>query len=623
MNIIFKEIIIDRFLSFNHSRISFENRGYTLIQGINNNPEDNANSNGAGKSTISEAISWVLTGDTIRGASKNVSNIYLNKGCKVELTFSLDNKEYRVIRSKDDEELGSNLKIFVDGEDRSGKGLRDSEKILSEYIPDLTSSFLGSVILLGQGLPQRFTNNTPAGRKEILESLSGSDYMITHIKTKLAERKSTLDNFIRNKEDEFLINKTKLDSELKSKNLYESQLEELNKPNDYENLIKALDEDSTELASEIYTIEETLNKDENNLNNINLELRDLTSKEAKEVKDIEDYYNNLCYEDNSNLLILKSTCDLLEKEIIRLESIKDVCPTCGQKLPNVEKIDTKDKREELTSKKNIVKELSDKLKTLKDEQGIKIAEVHKKYKKDSEEFNLHIKELEEKIKKLKIDHKEKYNSYTEKLRIKDKYENELNHLEENKNNLNKLIDSSNSSIEHLSQTLLYIEDDRDKLKARLDVVNKMSTIATRDFRGYLLSNVITFIDNKSKEYCKEVFNTTKLNFSLNGNNIDISYDNKLYENLSGGEKQKVDIIIQLALRDMLCQFSSFSCNCIFLDELFDNLDSISSEKILNLISNRLKDVESVFIITHHNSIELPVDSTITIIKNAQGISEVQ
>ena len=40
------------------------------------------------------------------------------------------------------------------------------------------------------------------------------------------------------------------------------------------------------------------------------------------------------------------------------------------------------------------------------------------------------------------------------------------------------------------------------------------------------------------------------------------YDGKLYESLSGGEKQKIDIIVQFAIRDMLSQFSSFSSNIL-------------------------------------------------------------
>ena len=150
----------------------------------------------------------------------------------------------------------------------------------------------------------------------------------------------------------------------------------------------------------------------------------------------------------------------------------------------------------------------------------------------------------------------------------------------------------------------------------------MNSVVTRDFRGYILTSVIEFIDKKAKEYCQEVFKSDKIAFQLNGNSISISYDGKEYENLSGGEKQKVDLIVQFSIRDMLCKYLNFSSNIIAVDELFDNLDSVGCERILNLISNKLNDVETVYIITHHSSIPIPFDKIITVIKGEDGISRI-
>ena len=151
----------------------------------------------------------------------------------------------------------------------------------------------------------------------------------------------------------------------------------------------------------------------------------------------------------------------------------------------------------------------------------------------------------------------------------------------------------------------------------------MNTIITRDFRGHLLINVINFINNKSKEYSRDIFNTDRINFVLDKNNISISYDGKEYENLSGGEKQKVDLIVQFAIRDMLCKFLDFSSNLIVLDELFDNLDSIGCQKVLNLISSKLSDVESIYIVTHHADIAIPIDRELTVVKGENKISFIQ
>ena len=75
MKIKFKNITIENFLSIGNTSIDLEDRGYCLITGINNNPNDMAKSNGSGKSSIIEAICYALTGETIRGV-KDIVNLY-------------------------------------------------------------------------------------------------------------------------------------------------------------------------------------------------------------------------------------------------------------------------------------------------------------------------------------------------------------------------------------------------------------------------------------------------------------------------------------------------------------------------------------------------------------------
>ena len=66
-------------MSFGKAEISLTNCGYTLVSGINQSFEDMAKSNGSGKSSIWEAVSWVLTGETIRG-TKDVVNKFAEGG---------------------------------------------------------------------------------------------------------------------------------------------------------------------------------------------------------------------------------------------------------------------------------------------------------------------------------------------------------------------------------------------------------------------------------------------------------------------------------------------------------------------------------------------------------------
>ena len=67
MKLKFHNIYINNFLSIGEANVNLEDKGYCLITGINNNPNDAAKSNGSGKSSIMEAICWAFTGETIRG----------------------------------------------------------------------------------------------------------------------------------------------------------------------------------------------------------------------------------------------------------------------------------------------------------------------------------------------------------------------------------------------------------------------------------------------------------------------------------------------------------------------------------------------------------------------------
>ena len=227
------------------------------------------------------------------------------------------------------------------------------------------------------------------------------------------------------------------------------------------------------------------------------------------------------------------------------------------------------------------------------------------------------------ITKLKNDMSIKHNemeSTKNSIIIADK---NIQNYSEQLNELNGKISHNEGVLVDLSEKISYNNNMKEDTDRRLSIINKMNTIITRDFRGYLLQNSIEFINNKAKEYSKEVFDTDKLDFQLDGNSISISYDGKEYENLSGGEKQKVDLIVQLSLRDMLCKHLNFSSNILVLDELFDNLDSIGCQRVLNLIATKLNDVESIFIVTHHSDIAIPVDRELVVIKDSNKISKVK
>ena len=163
---------------------------------------------------------------------------------------------------------------------------------------------------------------------------------------------------------------------------------------------------------------------------------------------------------------------------------------------------------------------------------------------------------------------------------------------------------------------------KDDYDQRISIIKKMDTLTKRDFRGYLLTNIINYIDNKAKDYCSTVFGTRELTIEINGNALDITYCGKVFDGLSGGEKQRVDLILQLAIRDLLTSYLGLSANILVLDEITDFLDKKSCQAVMQLLEKELNNIESVFIISHRaNDLEIPIDSEINVIKNELGISE--
>ena len=600
-------------MSFGYAELDLDNQGFVRIDGINNSLIDGATSNGAGKTSCFEAIMWCLQGETIR-KSKQVTNINGDDGAYVELDFTADGTNYKLIRTKDHSKYKTNLKIFINGEDKSGKGIRDSEQYLTQYLPELSAQMISSVIILGQGLPMRFTNNTPAGRKEVLESLSQSDFMIEDLKAKLLKRKSVLQDTLNNlnleqarcQTEKNLIQNIITQTEHQLKNLVVPDVKKLAEIQiNIDNLNRVLSENEAQQGIYEQTLYTLMNKS-----------REYQDAKLAEIKAIPND-NEL----NAKEYSLSNEIKIYRNIIAEKEKVTDVCPTCGQKIEGVVIPDTSQEKikcealcAELANVKNehikfnnsvdkLRKDIDEKYSKLNkenDENISKIKDLIKLYQKEIAEVSLNLSELKA---------KEQSISYAI-----DTYEN-------NKVEFENRITEKTNRLNELTSNELHNQNEIDLIKQKIDIDNKIDIALKRDFRGYLLTNVIEFINTKVNYYCNYFIENGNIKFIQSGNAINVIFNGKDYECLSGGERQKIDIIIQLALRDMMCTFMNFSSNILVLDEITDFMDNQGSNKLINTISSLIQDVSSIFFVTHHTELNLPYDKIITVIKDKTGISK--
>ena len=622
MNINFNKVKIKNFLSYGESEIDLRDKGYCLVSGVNNYAKDNALSNGSGKSSWTSAICWALTGETINGITQNIKNINIDENlCYVTLEFTVNKDSYKITRYK---EPKPDLKIIINDEDKSGKGIRESEAILAQYLPDLTTNLIASIIILGQGLPCKFSNNTPSGRKDVLEKLSKSDFMINDLKNRLNNRMQDLNNQKRKFEDAILSAESKksvFESQIQS---LQSKLEELEKPQNFDKDIEDIKLKIQTLEKDVKSSKDALNEAISNVTSLNNKLTTVLTERANKLNLINKEYTSLKTDYVDKKYKLEADIKSLNSEIIKLKSLKDVCPTCGQKIPGVVKPDT-------TEKENNLKQLQESLSTLNSDfskvetkHTFDETELTKLYKDELADLNSQI-DAQNKINQdqsyiVKVKDGQLNQLRSDLLKIETKKQNYLKDIDDTK----KAIESAHNNIKLLENEILYNKNEKDIISNHLNVLNQMNTLIKRDFRGFLLSNIISFINKKAKEYSKDIFGTEELDFVLDGNNIDITYCNKNFESLSGGEKQKVDLIIQFAIRNMMTQYLDFSSNILVLDEITDNLDTIGCNNVLNLISKKLDDIESIFIISHHaDELAIPADCEMVIVKDTNGISRVK
>lgn len=618
----FGKIKLKNFRSYKEAELNLRDRGFCLISAENHCKTDNAGSNGSGKSSIVEAICFALTGETTNEVSKGLVNNQAGKDedAYVELELNKDRDNYiikRILAPKSD------MRITKNGQDISGKGIRESQAILEKELPDVDHDLIASTIVLGQSMPYKFSSFAPSGRKELLEKLTKSDFMIEDMKKRVAERLDGLNKKLREDEDSLLLNNSKL-SQVKNELRQLEYTRDNSVSIDYNAEIARDEKFLNETTATINKTEKENTKLQIDIDSVNKKLAELNNERLRVREEELNSYNKSINEYVIKASEIKSDINSLNREIVQLKNIRDICPTCGQKIPGVHKHDTSKQEAEVKTLQESLKTVQDKSTEINKKHDDYIIQIDSSFKDDINKLNSELETLTDNQSK---NNQELRESYSRKSALEaeiSKFKYEQSAEQKNWNSLIKDIEEHKKAITQLENLIRLAEDGKVTYESRLEVVKKMDILIKRDFRGYLLINIIEYLNKKAKEYCNIVFGNELVNLELSGNNLEITYAGKTFDNLSGGEKQRVDIMLQFALRDLMNKYFNIDSNIIVLDEITDYLDKQACQAVIKLITEKLNDTESVFIISHHMSeLGLPIDSEVHVVKDENGISSIR
>ena len=542
----FKRVRWKNFLSTGNSftEIQLDRSASTLIVG----------ENGAGKSTILDAICFALFGKPFRSINKpQLVNSINGKNCIVEIDFTIGKKSYNIIR-------GIKPAIFEIRCDNSilnqDAASRDYQKILEEQILKLNFKSFTQIVILGSASFTPFMQLPPAHRREIIEDILDIQ-IFTVMNSVLKDKMSVLKDTIKTIEGQIEIGKQKV----KLQNEYIKQLEESQKKREADaqlaiiesqGTISRLQQEATQLVENLQALKDSVS-DESTVTSRRTELVSLLKSLTQRIDSARDQIT--FYEEHDN------------------------CPTCAQLLTG-----------ELKS-------------TAIEKHSHKIEEINAAL----DELNRKISEVETRIDAISVVKNSIADVQDSIVDVNSKIISEQTFIRKIQTEAEKSIDSENSlvsaksALKELAKEVVSSAESKSKLKEDSYYFEACATllkdtgIKTRIIKQYLpainklvnkyLTAMDFFVSFELDETFKEVIRSRHR-------------DDFSYASFSEGEKQRIDLALLFTWRTIAKMKNSASTNLLILDEVFDSsLDNNGTEFVMNLL-NTLGEETNTFVISH-------------------------
>lgn len=563
----FSKIIIEGFCSIPNLELQLNTDKTTIIRA----------SNGQGKTSIFSAIVWAIYGKSLKGISDvNTWKKYRPKGyngTKVELFFNKNNSVHKIIRCQEykgdiDNAKGKNRLIYyIDAVPVENKSKLQIQSLIEKNLEMSYNLFINS-IMFGQGL-KRLIQESGSDKKKIFEEIFELQYLTKArnlaydkyigIKSKVSEITNKIYNTERAYKD--ILN---LSSNIEKENIEHQKMVAFK--------IESFEREKSISAKELIKYRHKV-----------ISLKELEANIQKVKTEINSKKNSINIAKGKTNVSLK---ELLEK-VIKILKLGDISKALKILV---------DIREGFNNLEKYLQELNNletKLSGLRDKKSIV----------DNAQYK--VKSLTDKINNL---------------------ENSIQALKSSKPK-SKSISGTKDKLEKYKKELAILESNKSKLSLDLNLYKWAyeEPLSNNGIKAFLFESSLGYLNETLRTYSEVLGFDIQFGVDLESSRKDfntvITKDgvDVFYEELSGGEKQLVNLAMAFAMNEVVSK--SKGINIAFLDEVFESLSQDNIEIVVSLVK-KIYQGKSIFIITHQESLPISNSKTLIVNKN-HGLSYYQ
>jgi len=567
--ILFKTIKWRNFLSTGQhfTEVDFTQNSTNLIVGTN----------GAGKSTILDALTFSLFGRPFRKINKpQLINTVNEKDCIVEVEFTIGTSEWKVVRG-----IKPNIfEIHRNGEvlDQASASV-DQQKWLEQTVLKMNYKSFTQIVILGSSTFVPFMQLPAAHRREVIEDLLDIKIfssMNTVIKEKIRQ--------IREEVKTLELKKESLFDKVEMQRNFIEELENRGnaKINDNQKKIANLDTEVDIYMRENSSLEESIFK---------------YIKEQEEVTGAADKLRKL---GNLKGKISQKVLTITTEHKFFTENT--VCPTCTQEIDETFRL------YRITDAQNKAKELQSGYQEL--EETIKSEEERER------QFNILSKEI------TKLTHEVSQNNTKIsgcQRQIRD-FESEIQILTNQLKNKN----TEHEKLESFRETL---QKTYDELAVKKDSINyydfAYGLLKDGGVKSKIIKKYLPLINQQVNRYLQmmDFYINFTLDEEFNETVQSPIHEDFSYASFSEGEKMRIDLALLFTWREVAGFKNSVNTNLLILDEVFDSsLDGFGTEEFLKIIKYTIKNA-NIFVISHKTGLDDKFDNVIKFEK-VKGFSRI-